>query len=396
MPNSKFPIPNSSYNRIQIFFAACIGLFVFGMTLITLGSILPKLQTDLGESLKAGTATAVLPFGILFGSLIFGPIVDRYGYKTLLIISVLISAIALEGLAISKSASLVYLCIFFIGFGGGIINGGTSALVADISVDNKGANLSLLGVSFGVGALGMPLLLGLFEKSFSYNLILTTVSAVMLIPVIYYLFLKFPSPKQTQGFPVKQGITLIKQGTILLTSFFLFFQSAIEALNNNWTTSYLETRLGVGHDKALLALSCGIAGLAVARLLLGALLQKISSFTIMIFSLILIALANLAMYLTRSYEISFTALIVAGFGLAAGFPVILGYVGQLYPQISGTAFSISLVIALIGNMLINYSFGEIAGKNHIEYLPLASIILVIMMILLMILIRNKLSNKIKI
>ena len=58
------------------------------------------------------------------------------------------------------------MCMFFIGFGGGIINGGTNALVADISAENKGANLSLLGVFFGIGALGMPLLLGVLSKHF--------------------------------------------------------------------------------------------------------------------------------------------------------------------------------------------------------------------------------------
>jgi hypothetical protein len=36
-----------------------------------------------------------------------------------------------------------------LGFGGGIINGSTNAVVADISSEDKGANLSLLGVFFG-------------------------------------------------------------------------------------------------------------------------------------------------------------------------------------------------------------------------------------------------------
>ncbi|HUM66188.1 MAG TPA: MFS transporter, partial [Chitinophagaceae bacterium] len=88
------------YNRNKVFAAACMALFLFGMTLITLGSIMPSLKTDFEtEGLNAGILVAVLPIGILLGSLVFGPVVDRYGYKLLLIISVLISAISLEGLA---------------------------------------------------------------------------------------------------------------------------------------------------------------------------------------------------------------------------------------------------------------------------------------------------------
>ena len=99
-----------------------------------------------------------------------------------------------------KACPLLYTCIFFIGFGGGIINGGTNALVADISAENKGANLSLLGVSYGIGAFGMPLLLGVLSKHFPYTNILSAVGIFMLLPVIYFLFISFPLPKQGRDF----------------------------------------------------------------------------------------------------------------------------------------------------------------------------------------------------
>ena len=50
--------------------------------------------------------------------------------------------------------------MFLFGLGGGAVNGATNALVSDISEKDKGANLSLLGVFFGLGALGMPFILG--------------------------------------------------------------------------------------------------------------------------------------------------------------------------------------------------------------------------------------------
>ena len=214
------------YKRNKVFAAACIGLFLFGMILVTLGSILPSLKTKfVTEGVNAGILTSILPIGILTGSLVFGPIVDRYGYKLLLIVSVLVSAISLEGLAFTQSLALLYICVFFIGFGGGIINGGTSALVADISSE-KGASLSLLGVFFGIGALGMPLLLGILSKHFQYTSILFAVGLFMLLPVIYFLIVKFPIPKQAQGFPLKEGVKLLKEPALLLTGFFLLSKEA--------------------------------------------------------------------------------------------------------------------------------------------------------------------------
>jgi len=79
-------------------------------------------------------------------------------------------------------------------------------------------------------------------------------------------------------------------------------------------------------------------------------------------SLVLVVAGNLLLMNSGSYTMAFVAVIIIGLGLAAGFPVILGYVGQLYRELSGTAFSISLVIALIGNTLLNYLFGYISRE----------------------------------
>src|SRR5262245_31555499 len=122
------------YKRKQVFVAACIGLFLFGITFLTLGSILPSLTEKFeAKGLSSGLLFSILPIGVMLGSLIFGPFVDRYGYKLLLIISILISALSLQGLAFTQGLTLLYICIFLVGFSGGIINGGTNALVADIS-----------------------------------------------------------------------------------------------------------------------------------------------------------------------------------------------------------------------------------------------------------------------
>jgi len=384
------------YKRSQVFAAACIGLFLFGMTLITLGSILPPLTTKFeSHGLNKGILVSILPIGILSGSLVFGPIVDRYGYKLLLILSVLISSISLEGLAFTNSLSLLYVCIFFTGFGGGIINGGTSALVADISAENKGANLSLLGVFFGIGALGMPLLLGILSKHFQYTTILAAVGFFMLLPVVWFTFILFPTPKQAQGFPLKEGVRLLKEPALLLTGFFLFFQSGVESLSNNWTTTFLQHKLKITNEAALYALSFSVVGLTVARLLLGSLLKKISSFTVMLTSLLLVIIGSIIVMYTTSYTVAFTALIITGVGLAAGFPVILGYVGQLYAHLSGTAFSIALVIALTGNTIINYLFGFIAENYSVNYLPLLIMACVFCMTILLLLIKQKIAGKIK-
>jgi len=372
------------FNRKLVFSAACLGMLLFGIVLISLGSILPSITSKFNlDELSVGTLASILPFGILAGSLIFGPIVDRYGYKNLLIICSLLVFAGLEGIAFAESLYILQLCILLIGLGGGVINGGTNALVADISTNEKGASLSYLGVFFGIGALGMPAILGILSKSFSQSSIISGVGFFVLIPVIFFIITKFPVPKQSQGFPIKEGFNLFKESILLLFGFVLFFESGMEGIVNNWTTTYLIKELNINSEDALFALSYFVAGMTVTRLFLGVILKKLRPYVVMYISLGIAFTGTIVMIITTNYGVSVLGLILLGIGFAAGFPLALGYVGEIYSNLSGTAFSIVLVIALIGNMMINYLVGIISHTYGIkQFITLLIICIIFMTIIL--------------
>ena len=99
------------------------------------------------------------------------------------------------------------------------------------------------------------------------------------------------------------------------------------------------------------------------------------------------------MYTSSSYQMVFLAIFLIGFGLGAGFPVVLGHIGQLFPHLSGTAFSIAFVIALTGNTIINYSFGEISKSIGVSKLPIAIGVYTLIMLTFSLLIKHHLSKK---
>ncbi len=385
------------YSKKLVFTAACMGMLLFGIVLISLGSILPNLTLKYGlDEISTGSLASILPFGILAGSVVFGPIVDRYGYKNLLIVCALLVFVGLEGIAYANGFLVLQVSIFLIGFGGGVINGGTNALVSDISSEGKGANLSLLGVFFGIGALGMPAILGLLSKTFTYDAIVAGVGAAVLLPVIFFVAIKFPVPKQPQGVSAKKSFGLFKDATLVIFGFVLFFESGMEGIVNNWTTTYLQNDLSVNPENALYALSYFVLGMTVARLLLGGILKKMPSYLVLFACLSLAFIGSIVMHFASSYGAAIAGLVILGFGFAAGFPVVLGYVGELYAQLSGTAFSIVLVIGLIGNMLLNYSMGLVAHAYGIKQFPIILIISVILMSILLWSVLSRVKNKIKI
>ena len=131
---------------------------------------------------------------------------------------------------------------------------------------------------------------------------------------------------------------------ILLFGFILFLQSGLEGITNNWTTLFLKEDKGVDLEKALYTLSVFVVGLTITRLLLGKLLRKIQPITILQSSMALVIVAAFALTITLEEIWLLACFFFLGAGFAAGFPVILGYAGERFAHLSGTAFSIIITI----------------------------------------------------
>lgn len=382
------------YKRRLIFWSACIGMLLFGVVLISLGSIVPDLKHKLAlNDLSSGTLFAILPFGILSGSLFFGPFADKNGYRSILVLSCLLIFLGFEGIALARSEALLRLCIFITGFGGGIINGATNAVVSDISEDSRSADISLLGVFFAIGALGMPLVLGVLRSTFSFEVVVTAIGFISFVTGIFYLFIVFPPPKQAQGIDISAVKRLVSDKVLLLIAAYLFFQSAFEGIVNNWTTTYLIDHLSFRQDKALFALSAYVTGMALMRLIMGTVFRTAPVKIVMIASYLLIIAGSTLTKAGFSYASVLAGLVLTGAGLAAGFPVMLGFTGDRYPGISGTAFSFVLFTALCGNILCNYGMGVISRNLGVQYLPVVTLAESLILIILFILIINKVNRK---
>ena len=220
------------YNRNLVFAAACLGMLLFGIVFLSLGSAMNMLAERFQlDNNSIGTLTALLPFVILAGSLIFGPIVDRFGYRWMLIVCSLLVMAGLEGMAFGHREGHIQFFIFLIGLGGGVLNGATNALAADVSEGARGARLSLLGVFYGIGALGMPSTLAALSRHFSLAGIIAGIGVFVLVPVVYFLVIPFPPPKQqARSGTLSSGLALLRHPFFLLAGLALAIQSGMEGM----------------------------------------------------------------------------------------------------------------------------------------------------------------------
>jgi FHS family glucose/mannose:H+ symporter-like MFS transporter len=351
-------------NRRSVLAAAYLGMLIFGIVLTTLGAVLPSVIERFGiDKASAGTLFLLMSFGILAGSLVFGPLVDRYGYKWLLLASAALIFVGLEGIAFAPSMGTLRTAVLLIGFGGGVINGGVNALVADISAEGeRGAAISLLGVFFGLGAVGVPFALGMLLDNSSYTAIIAGVGVVVVGATAFMAVTQFPAPKQPQGFPLAQAAGLLRDPVLLLFGLMLFLESGVELTVGGWTATFFRDELGVDGERALVFLSLYWLGMMLARVVLGAVLRRTSPVRALLACLAIALVGAFLMLGSRSLAPAAAGVFLLGVGFAATFPVILGFVGDRYARLSGTAFSIVFVMALTGGMLMPYFTGVLGGR----------------------------------
>lgn len=373
------------YNKNLIFVAACVGMCFFGIATITLGSILPQLTTTLGfNNLQAAALVAFMPAGSLAGSIFFGPIVDRFGHKIMLVLGSIILLLGLQGVSCFVQVWLLQISIFAIGLGGGILNGETNALAADISEPHeKGSKLSILGVFYGVGAISIPLLLGVLSEYFTYKTILHGLGVIMIISIVFFMVSTFPEPKQAKGFPIKKGFGLLRKKGLILLSFILFFESGIEVCCSTWTTSYFDQVTEITREQALTALTMMIMGLTLSRIALAFIYRKFKQEKVLPYCLLIGFIGFALLSGSPDYLRAYIGMFLIGAGLSATFPTVLSLIGAMFAELSGTAFSIALAIGLIGQILFNYCTGVISewfdGMNFFPFMMMGGVILMLIL-----------------
>jgi MFS transporter, FHS family, glucose/mannose:H+ symporter len=349
------------YKRSQVFAAACLGMLLFGVVMTTLGAILTDvIQRFSVGAVEAGTLLSMMSIGILLGSVLFGPIVDRYGYKGLLLAGTALVLVGLQGLAFAPVFDGLRLSALLIGFGGGVLNGGTNALVADISEEGRSSGLSYLGIFFGLGAFGIPFAMGSLKAALSPTMIVALVGVLFVIPLIYFAVIRFPSPKHDQGFPIREGLRLTRDGVLILLGLMLFLQSGMEIMVGGWTTSFFTEVIALEAGTAVFYLSLFWAGIMLARIVLGNILKKLRPAVVLTGFIGIAVVGAVLLLASTGLATAAPGIFLIGWGLAAGYPVILGFVADRYPRLSGTAFSIVLVIALVGGTVMPYLAGVIA------------------------------------
>jgi MFS transporter, FHS family, glucose/mannose:H+ symporter len=362
------PTSRSRTGQGKLMTAACAGMFVFGIVMAVLGAVLPSLFGTIGfNKAAAGDLFLVMNFAMLAMTLLFGPLVDRFGFRAFLIASSLLVAAAFMLLTLASTYGLIVIAAIILGFGGGGLNGGTNALTSDIhEPEKRGSALNVLGVFFGIGAVTIPFLIGSLLSFLGLPNILLVAVVLSLVPLLFFALLRFPGAKQPQGFPLRDAARIAKDPLLWLCGFLLFFQSGNEFTIGGWISTYLQESFGIQAAAAALILAGFWGALMAGRIVASRIVGALGNTRLVLLSAILALVAATVLRFTSSGAMAAAGVLLIGLGFAAIYPTVLAIVGNAFPRFSGTAFGIVLGVGLTGGMISPWVVGRMAQVSGLR------------------------------
>jgi MFS transporter, FHS family, glucose/mannose:H+ symporter len=346
--------------------AAYAGHLLFGIVMALLGAILPTLSARLGIDLaQAGTLFLLMNASILVVSLGLGPLLDRFGTKPPLVIGPVLACAGLTIVALARQYHALAWGVALLGLGGGALNGSSNTLVADLhqTQQARSAALNRLGVFYGLGALVIPLAIGLLLERAELASILLAGATLCLLVAARNALIALPPPKLATHPVLSDVARLLRKPFVLLFAVLLFFEAGNEFVAGGYTASFLVRQLGFSVRAASWALAGYWAALVLSRIALGRVALRTSGERLLVLSALVSAAGMALLVVARQPGVAVLAMLWIGAGIAGIFPTALGIVAARHPQLTGTVIGVLLTAALAGGMLIPWLTG-LVGEAH--------------------------------
>lgn len=345
------------------------GFVLTGIVNTMLGPMLPVFSERwMINDTQAGYLFTAQFTGSMFGvagSSIFAP---RVGLRFTLTLGLAIMALGTAGLAFCDWPSGLLAASCF-GVGLGLTIPTVNLLVSALNPERSAAALNLINLSWGVGAVGCPLIVAALQRIHRTSFLLHGVAGMLLIVSAAVIYFHFPDP----GAKVERSVARLPRQTwrspfvpILVSIFFLYVGS--EASISGWVSSYARrTMTNPGMMWAVMP-SFFWVPLLLGRAIAPLLLRRIPQLKLSTGGLLLATMGIAALLASGSIWQVAVSLSLAGLGLSSVFPIAIATLSRRFggqaPRVGGLMFAMAGLGGATLPWLVGYT------SSHFESLRL--------------------------
>ncbi|QOR67026.1 MFS transporter [Cytobacillus suaedae] len=349
------------------------------------GMLLPLIAIIFEGSGVSSTLNGLHATGLYIGVLLASPFMEgplrRFGYKPIILVGGILVIASLFAFPLWDSILFWFVLRLLIGIGDHMLHFGTQTWITSFSPEHRrGRNISIYGLSFGLGFAAGPLVTPLVEINAALPFIISASISLLAWSTVFFLKNELPESADIEttsffGTMKRFAKTWNYAWVAFLPPFGYGFLEA--SLNGNFPVYALRTGIDV-HSVSIL-LPAFAVGSIITQLPLGVLSDRLGRKNILLIVLLLGFFSfTSASFLEHSVTGLFICFIIAGMVVGSTFSLGISYMTDLVPK--------GLLPA--GNLMcgIFFSFGSISGPLiggiFIEYVPGASFFHVISTMLL--------------
>lgn len=378
-----------------------IGPFSVDMYLPGFSAIARDLRTS--GSLVGLTLTAYT-LGLAFGQLLAGPILDRYGRKGPIWISLIVFALSAAGCTLAPSIYLLILFRFFLALGSCMGMVGANAVVRDLFTGNEIARaLSVMMMVFGVAPVIAPTVGGLVVSVAGWRAIFAVLLCIgLVVAVVFRLVVP-----ETRG----PNVSMSLRPSRVIGGYLAFFGnrqfvvfSAVMGLTSGMLFSYITGSPALILDSFRFSarafgwiFGANAITITVSNLVNRLLLKRLSPLKIMLVVLSIQSAVAVVLYgglRTGLFGVAATLVFVALYVFCFGFlmPNATALIMQPFSANAGSASalsgSLSMLVGTIASALVSYLYDG-SGRPMALFFVVFSLTALILVVLYPALARGK-------
>ena len=352
-----------------------------------LGTAWTVMHTDIGAPITlAGLIAMVISGGTIISSLFSSRVIGRYGTWRVVTVSVLMTALALFGFAVSSAVWMLLLFAIPLGLGAGAVD---AALNNFVALHYKPRHMNWLHCFWGIGATGGPLVIAAFLStggSWRTGYVTISIAQALLVAGIWFSRALWRKPDaaaaqetaENGGFVSNRDALRIPGVKASLVTFFCY--CSLEIGLGVWAASYLTTQRAITPANAAFWVSLYYGGITAGRFINGLLAEKIKSENLIRGGLLVTAAGIVILLLPLPEIFCMIGLILIGLGCAPVYPSMIYLVPARFGKAaSQTVIGLSMACAYVGSTFIPPLMGAASAVLSLGVLPYALAALLLLM-----------------
>ncbi|GGH74983.1 MFS transporter [Pullulanibacillus pueri] len=331
--------------------------FLAGLVVTTLGSVMPQLLDFYNLSYtKGGQLVFIGSIGFLLGVPISTFLLYKYNEKTILSLGAFLIAMAQIGFFFLPSFYWLFVLNFINNTGAAIFETIVATLIMEVFVGRRAVMMSYLEVSFGLGALVMPIIASGFIAldHWRYSFLITSLTALVMMifwSVIKYSKTDIDDSKARDAAapsPVKMS-TSVKWVVLSLFVFMICLYTGVEGSLNNFLSSIFINYIHAIPYIASLSIGAFWVTMVIGRMATGFIIRKVTYDHYLLWSMSITVLCFIAFILLKNQLIGFGLILCLGFTMSGVYSITMVYANHSFPGFSRQITSAITAFAGIGN-----------------------------------------------